>query len=232
MEYFIILLFAISLLLILGILSYTKVKDIKALAEKEELNTLTKDFPDNIEIAKDILAKLNNTGVTIEEDKQAQASLYIAVTNKIIIASGKNTFARVQTIAHECLHSVQDRKMLLFNFVYSNIYLLSFIVLAVLLALGVIPNGVLAILCFTLLSFVYYFIRSYLEMDAMTKAKYLAKEYMQEKEVTSKEKIEKLVEAFEQNNKIGIPYTIYKLFSNCMVKIILLAGICLIRTIF
>ena len=145
---------------------------------------------------------------------------------------GKNTFARVQTIAHECLHSVQDRKMLLFNFVYSNIYLLSFIVLAVLLALGVIPNGVLAILCFTFLSFVYYFVRSYLEMDAMTKAKYLAKEYMQEKEVTTKENIEKLVEAFEQINKIGIPYTIYKLFSNCMVKIILLAGICLIRAIF
>ena len=92
MEYFIILLFAISLLLILGILSYTKVKDIKALAEKEELNTLTKDFPDNIEIAKDILAKLNNTGVTIEEDKQAQASLYIAVTNKIIIASREKYF--------------------------------------------------------------------------------------------------------------------------------------------
>ena len=122
--------------------------------------------------------------------------------------------------------------MLLFNFVYSNIYLLSFIVLAVLLALGVIPNGVLAILCFTFLSFVYYFVRSYLEMDAMTKAKYLAKEYMQEKEVTTKENIEKLVEAYEQINKIGIPYTIYKLFSNCMVKIILLAGICLIRTIF
>ena len=232
MEYVIILILAISLLLILGILSYTKVRDIKALAEKEELNTLSKNFPDNIEIAKEILAKLNNTGVAIEEDKQAQASLYIAATDKIIIASGKNTFARVQTIAHECLHSVQDRKMLLFNFVYSNIYLLSFIVLAVLLALGVIPNGVLAILCFTLLSFVYYFIRSYLEMDAMTKAKYLAKEYMQEKEVTTKENIEKLVEAYEQINKIGIPYTIYKLFSNCMVKIILLAGICLIRTIF
>ena len=92
MEYFIILLFAISLLLILGILSYTKVRDIKALAEKEELNTLSKNFPDNIEIAKEILAKLNNTGVAIEEDKQAQASLYIAVTNKIIIASREKYF--------------------------------------------------------------------------------------------------------------------------------------------
>lgn len=92
MEYVIILILAISLLLILGILSYTKVRDIKALAEKEELNTLSKNFPDNIEIAKDILAKLNNTGVTIEEDKQAQASLYIAVTNKIIIASREKYF--------------------------------------------------------------------------------------------------------------------------------------------
>ena len=92
MEYVIILILAISLLLILGILSYTKVRDIKALAGKEELNTLSKNFPDNIEIAKDILAKLNNTGVTIEEDKQAQASLYIAVTNKIIIASREKYF--------------------------------------------------------------------------------------------------------------------------------------------
>ena len=45
-----------------------------------------------LEIAKEILAKLNNTGVAIEEDKQAQASLYIAVTNKIIIASREKYF--------------------------------------------------------------------------------------------------------------------------------------------
>lgn len=231
MEFLAIILFCIAIMCILGILSYTKVKDIKALAEKDELNKLTEQFPENKEIANTILKKLNNQGVKVEEDKQAQSSLYIAITNKIIIANSKNTFARIQTIAHECLHSVQDKKILMFNFIYSNVYLLSFLVLAILLATGIIKNGIFAILCFTLLSFIYYFVRSYLEMDAMTKAKYLAKEYLKENKITSEENINKLEEAYEQINKIGIPYTIYKLFNNCMIKVIILAVICFIRTL-
>lgn len=232
MEYLGILLFCLVLIMLLGFLSYTKTKKIKALGEKEELNEITKNFPENKEIAETILKKLGKKGVIIEEDQEAQVSLYIALTNKIIIASAKKTFARVQTIAHECLHSVQDRKLLLFNFYYSNVYLLSFLILLLFVMIGNLSNGMIAIVIFTLLSFVYFFVRSYLEMDAMTKAKYVAKEYMRENKLASEKEIEKLEEAYEQINQVGIPYTNYRLFLNCMIKIMIITGICYLKMFF
>ena len=56
---------------------------------------------------------VNNENVKVEEDKDSEASLYIAITNKISIANIQKTYTRIQTLAHECLHSIQDRKLLL-----------------------------------------------------------------------------------------------------------------------
>ncbi len=42
-----------------------------------------------------------------------------------------------------------------------------------------------------ILGIVYLIVRMYLENDAMIKARYLAKEYMEEKEISTKEEIEK-----------------------------------------
>ena len=65
-----------------------------------------------------MLKMLDNKNVKIEEAKDTGTSLYIAVTNKISIADMKNNYARIQTIAHECIHSCQDRRLLLFNFIF------------------------------------------------------------------------------------------------------------------
>ena len=46
---------------------------------------------------------------------------------------------------------------------------------------------------FLILSLIYYAVRVFLENDAMIKARYLAKSYMEEKRLSSKEEIEKLV---------------------------------------
>lgn len=46
---------------------------------------------------------------------------------------------------------------------------------------------------FLILSMIYYAVRVFLENDAMIKARYLAKEYLEEKKISSKEEIEKLV---------------------------------------
>ena len=97
--------------------------------------------------------------------------MYIAVTNKITIADVKNSYTRIQTLAHECLHSVQNRKILLFNFIYSNIYLLYFFLCTILAVFNKIKNGMLYVSIMLILSYIYYFVRSYLENDAMIKAK-------------------------------------------------------------
>lgn len=79
------------------------------------------------------------------------------------------------------------------------------------------------IFLFTLViaSFIYYAIRSYLEMDAMTKAKPLAKEYIEEQGKLTKDEIQKIMENYEVINNALIKLTNFKLIFDCTVKIMI-----------
>ena len=132
MEYIILIIFLILMLVILKIVCKINIKQIEIIGKNNALDEKVRNYPSNIDICRKILKKLNNENVTIEEDKQAKSCLYIVTTNKILIGDTKQSFTRIQTIAHECLHSIQDKRMLMFNFIYSNIYLLTFIVLCIL----------------------------------------------------------------------------------------------------
>ena len=70
-------------------------------------------------------------------------------------------------------------------------------------------------------SFLYYAIRSYLEMDAMTKAKPLAKEYIEEQGKLTKDEIQKIMENYEVINNALIKLTNFKLIFDCTVKIMI-----------
>ena len=217
------------MLLFIVLLVLVKVYDIntrklKQFVEYEEtkFNKLVEKYPSNIEICKSILKKLNNKDVKIEEDKNSKTCLYIVQTNKIVIADVKNSYTRIQTLAHECLHSVQNRKILLFNFIYSNIYLLYFFLCTILAVFNKIKNGMLYVSIMLILSYIYYFVRSYLENDAMIKAKYLAKDYMSEKNITEKEEIDNIIESYEKLNNIGIKTVNYQLMFETIIKVIIL----------
>ena len=86
-----------------------------------------------------------------------------------------------------------------------------------------ISNPLLYLFIFSILGFLQFAIRAYLEIDAMTKAKYIAKEYMQEKEIISKEEIDLLCTEYDKLNKMGIPFYVWSLFSKNMIKIIIYA---------
>ncbi len=222
MEYIIIIIASILFLLILKFAWNIKIKDIKKIKEigfNKELNEITNKLPENKEICKTILKKLNNENVEIKESEN-EASFYFVLTNSILIANIKNTFSRVQTICHECLHSIQNRRTLLFNFFFSNIYLIYFFVICILsfFKLNFYPMAYLFIL--TILGFIYYAVRSSLEMDAMTKAKTLTKEYLQEEGSLSNEEQEIILKDCKEINKVGIPLTNFKLAFNCTWKII------------
>jgi len=230
MEYIIVIIICILFLLVLKFAWNIKIKDIKRLKEigySEELNKITNKLPENKEICKSILKKLRNEVVTIKEseDKNNKTSLYLVINNTIWIANIKDTFTRVQTIAHECIHSVQNRKTLLFNFIYSNVYLLYFLGICILSILKINQNGMLHLFVLTILGCIYYTIRSYLEMDAMIKAKYLAKEYMEEEGTLTKEEQKSVIDNYEQINKIGIKLANFNLIFNCTFKVIIYAVI-------
>lgn len=229
MEYIVLIVITLIFLIILKIIFEVNIKRIKKLAENKELDEIAAKFPNNIELCKKYLKKLNNENVKIEESKDANNCLYIAITNKIIIANLKNNFSRIQTIAHECLHSIQDRKVLIFNFIFSNINLLYFVIISILGILRLLPNKMLFVSIYILMGLVYYMVRSYLENDAMIKAKYLAKEYMEEECVVSKNEICNLIDGFENINNIGIKCVNYSLFVSVLTKLMIILIICLIR---
>ena len=216
----------IILLVILGLFYLTlrcvfdvNIKKLKEISKNEKLDELTKKYPENKEICKWYLRKLNNENVKIEEDTNSNSTLYLVMSNKIFIANLNDSFTRIQTIAHECLHSIQSKKMLWFNFIFSNIYLIFFFTICVLGVFKVLPFKMLFFAILLILGFVFYSVRTYLEDDAMTKARFLAKEYMQEVRISSEKEIDKIVGAYDLLNDAGIKCTNFSLFVWCFKKL-------------
>ncbi len=230
MDFLIIIFLLIITLILIRVVYQINIKEIKQIAENnKELDEIAKKYPSNIEICKSILKKLNNEKVEIQEDKKANNCLYIAVSDKIVIANMRESFTRIQTIAHECLHSVQDRRILLFNYIFSCFYLACFYILILLGIFKLLPNKMFILSVFIILGFIYYFIRSYLEDDAMTKARFLAKEYMEETNISDKIEIERIINEYDKLNNLGIKATNFSLLLNTFGRMIILCSIFIIR---
>lgn len=231
MSLIIIMILTLTILIGIRIILNIDMITIKELAKNEKLNKITDAFPENIEICKKICAMIGNTKVKIEEDKQSNTSLYLIVTNKISIANLKNSFTRIQTVAHECLHSMQDKRILWANFICSNIYLIYFIISIILTVLEVFKDTMLQVNILVLMGFVCYFIRSYLETDAIIKARYLAREYMKYEKILKPEEMQEILGNYDILNKIGVKAVNYKLLFSVLLKVLIYALIAYIITL-
>ena len=118
MELIIIIVVAIIAIIIIYSMMKTNIKELKKIAGDSELNKIAQKFPKNKEICKALLHKLGNKTTKIEEKEDSESTLYMAIQDKIVIGNTHDSYTRIQTMAHECLHSIQDRKMLIFNFIY------------------------------------------------------------------------------------------------------------------
>lgn len=221
MEIIYFLILIILAIILFKIIFKINIKKMKEKKENKELEEITDKFPQNVEVAKTMLEMLDNNSVKIEEAKNTETSLYIAVTNKISIADMKKNYARIQTIAHECIHSCQDRRLLLFNFIFSNINIIYFIIISILTILKVISNQNLQIEILMLFTLIEFSVRSFLEIDAMTKAKYLAKEYMEKIKLCTEEEKNKLLKEYGDINKIGIPFVIDNLLTTALARVLI-----------
>lgn len=229
LELIIFIIISIVALVILKFILGINIKKVRDIAEQKDLDDLTKDLPNTETIAKQLLKKLNNTSVKVKKstDEKTQTSLYLIVNNTILLGNMENKYARIQTIAHECLHSIQNKKMLWFNFIYSNIYILYFYISIAFALLKVFDSPTIQLLIMLLLGFIQYVVRSYLENDAMTKSFYLAKEYLEETNL-SKQTIEIILEAYNEINKQAIPITNYQLFMQIIKRCVIYAIVAII----
>lgn len=226
----IILLISTIFLLIMKIVLKINLKDLKKLADNQKLNEYTKKFPKNKEICQKILKKLGNEKVEIEENSKS-STMYIAITNKIIIGDLKENYSRIQTIAHECLHSLQDKRLQKFHFIISNIYLIYFIVIIILELINKLPSRNIYLIILLILGSIYITVRNYLENDAMIKAKYIAKEYIEEERILKKEEETELINGYEKINKIGIPISNFQIWSDLIIKVIIFCIIDIIQSV-
>ena len=224
----IIIIIAIIAIITIYFMMKTNAKELKEIALEQELNSIAEKFQDNTEICKAILKKIGNETTKIEEDKKSETTLYIAMQDKVSIGNTHESFTRIQTMAHECLHSIQDRKMLIFNFIYSNIYLIYFVITCVLVIVKKIENIMLYSNIFLILSFIYYVVRVFLENDAMIKAQYIAREYMEEQAIVTEEEINKVFNGFKKLNKGLIKSTNCNLFIGVMIKLVIFNALALI----
>ena len=233
MEYIIILIICLSTVFILKFAFNIKIKDfnkIKQIGYDKQLNEITNKLPTNKEVCEQILKKLKNDNVKIQinDDKNSELSYYMAINNNIIIANINNTFTRIQTIAHECLHSCQDRRLQLSNFIVSNINIFYFLTISILTICKVINNDMFYTAILLLLTCMQFAIRSFLEIDAMTKAKFLVKEYMENKDLCTKEEQNKLLNEYEKINKFGIPFVVDNLLTGGLVRVLIYTVIAII----
>ena len=228
MQYMVIIIISIITLIVLKFAFGIKIKNInkiKKIGNDKKFNNIACKLPNNKIICETILKMVDNDSIKIDvvEDQNKSLTYYSVISNSIIITNIKDTFTRVQTIAHECLHSIQNRRLLLFNFIFSNIYLIYFIVVCILSILKIIELSTLQVFIAFLMGMIFYFVRSYLETDAMTKAKYLAEMYMKGSNIISDDEIKVLVDGYEKLNKIGIPMTNFLLFCKVIIKVIILS---------
>ena len=228
MEFTIILVVFTLLYIFLKIVFSVKIKQLKQFEKDEYLDEIVSKYPENKVICKEILEKVNNNTVKIEEDTNSNATLYLVMSNKIFIANLNRSYTRIQTIAHECLHSIQDKKILWSNFIFSNLYLLYFGIIAILGIFKLLQSKMLFISIFLVLGLVYYSIRTYLENDAMIKARFLAKEYMKEKNISTKKEIESVIKKYDELNDMGIKIVNFKFFEGIITKAVILSFIFLI----
>ena len=235
MGFLIVIIFLLLILFIICVIYRIDINTLKQIKNYEtnckDLDEIVSKYPSNIEICRTMLKEIGNENVKIEENNNYKNCLYIAISNKIIIANIEKSFTRIQTIAHECLHSIQDRRKLIFNFIYSNIYLLFFATAVILGIFKLIPNDfkMVIIFIFFVMGYLYYFLRSFLENDAMIKAKFLSKKYMEKINISDKEEINKIINEYDKLYNFGVPLTNFSLFLNTAIKTIIICIIFIIR---
>ena len=224
----IIIIVAVIAIIIVNSMMKMNIKELEKIALDDELKKISEKYPKNKDICKNILKKLGNELTKIEENTTSEATLYIAIQDKISIGNTHESFTRIQTIAHECLHSIQDKKIQIFNFIYSNIYRIYFFTICVLVVIKKLPKEMIFSNILLILSFIYYVIRIFLENEAMIKAEYLAKEYIKEQNISTVKEIEKLCNGFKKINEGCIKGTNCNLFEKIMIKVVIFNVLALI----
>lgn len=220
-----IILVCVIILILLKIFLNINFKDIKNIEIKssEDLKGLSDKFPEDEKLCNDILKELQNKDVKVKLEPEYNSCLYTIFNDTITIGRFQQDYMKIQTIAHECIHSCQSKITLWANFIFTNLYLIYFAVVLILAFLNKLPYTNIHSIILIFMSIIQYILRFGLENEAMIKARFIAKEYIEENKILNRDEEKVLLEEYDRVNKIGIPFLNYYTISMNIVKIILFA---------
>lgn len=220
-----IILVCVIILILLKIFLNINFKDIKNIEIKssEDLKGLSDKFPEDEKLCNDILKELQNKDVKVKLEPEYNSCLYTIFNDTITIGRFQQDYMKIQTIAHECIHSCQSKITLWANFIFTNLYLIYFAVVLILAFLNKLPYTNIHSIILIFMSIIQYILRFGLENEAMIKARFIAKEYIEENKILNRDEEKVLLEGYDRVNKIGIPFLNYYTISMNIVKIILFA---------
>ena len=200
-------------------------KKLRGIVEDEKLTETIKKFPSNTEICKQTLKKLNKEDVKVEEDNSSKTSVYLVFKNKIVMGRA-NVITRIQT----GIHSTQDKRLLKFNVIFANINNLYLLIISILSLFNKISynTATICLWVLALMQLTSYAVRSFLETDAMTRAEFMAQDYIEKTDYVSQEEKEKIIQTYKDVNKVGIKSYNYVLLMKALIRLLIYAIIMMV----
>ncbi|MBQ7668863.1 MAG: zinc metallopeptidase [Clostridia bacterium] len=174
----------LSLLVLLSIVYFKKI-NYKELKYDSELSKDIETLGENVEIATDILKMHGNNHTKVENNKEknAKISYYDHSKDKIVVGGfEKSEYTRIINIAHECVHTTQNKKYLVMNKVFSNLQILYF--LFVCIYFFYIDSKELKLMLLVIQIFIWFittFVKMVIESDACYRSVQFAKDYLTQK---------------------------------------------------
>lgn len=189
--------------------------------EKEKLQEITNQLPENKICAEEILEQNGNNTTKIILDGGLKNSYYLYINDTIYLSNrerNKRKYTRICLIAHECVHSLQSKILQRINFILSNIELISFAIVFILSILNIGKNYTTSIYAaIVVLSIIP---RLILEIDAVLKSIPFAKKYLQSKLDGSDAKL--LTKVYSFQTKIFLPVFLLLLFLSKIIRILVI----------
>ena len=143
-----------------------------------KLNDIILKLPRNKEVAEEILKLLQNENTKCVLDKDIKNSYYVYLNDTMYISDNdktKNDGTRICLVAHECWHSIQSKLLQKLNFIFSNIELVLFVIVAI---ISFFTTSSLPVYIYAIINIISLIFRFILEQGAIKNSLIVSKQYL------------------------------------------------------
>ena len=208
----------ISCIVLTMILFYVYVwKNIKV-SEKDLVNLQI--LTDNISICRDMLNIIGNNHTKIEynKDEKSNLSYYNNAKDVIILKANNSESSRFVHIAHECIHTIQNKEFLRANKFFSNLQIIYFLI-SLICIINSKQNQLLLIAIQLVILLGTLFVKVVIEGDASYRSIDLAETYLMTK--ITKQELESYIKEIRRIIYNLMPVYYINFFSQGMLMIII-----------